>query len=272
MSWRVVGFRLSLGLFVGLLMVPAGASGEQVTIDFEEFEPGAIVTTVAHPGSDGVIRILGVNPLLRENAAVVFDSAKPESEDLDLGTPHVDFEIPVEGGAIPGPGRGRGGAEDEPCQNDRPLGKILIVDDDLKPLTDDGRVRVPNDLGRPGARILIDFVEIGPVTIHGMAVMDVEEPDAVVKFYKVGDLDRKSSPGRKKTIAHYRVHTEDNGVARLFDPELRNVPEEGCHVTLVKRRQGEALTPVAGVMSIEVDFFGSGAIARIIYSVDETGY
>lgn len=267
MFCRAVGLRLSLGFLLSLGVI-AGASGEQITIDFEEFEAGTIVETVAHPGSDGVIRILGVNPLFSENAAVIFDSAHPGSEDLDLGSPHRDFQVSGDDGSMAGPGRGRGGAKGEPCQNDRPLGKLLIVDDDLKPLTEDGLVEIPNDLGRPGARILVDFAEIGPVTIHGMAVMDVEEPDAVVKFYRVGNLDRRSKPSRKKTLAHYRVHTEDNGAARLFDPDLRNVPEEGCHVTLVRRKHGEPLTPVSGVMSIEVDFFGSGAIARVIYSVD----
>lgn len=254
-------------LFVAGMAAAQEVSTEMVILDFEELAAGEIISAARHPGTDRMIRIRGVNPGFEQNAAVIFDSSNPGPEDLDLGSPHREFEIPGEdGNPRPGPGRGDGGARGMPCQNDRPLGKLLIVDDDLKPLDAEGRVEVPDDEARAGARVLVDFSELGPVTIHGLTVMDVEEPDAEVWLYNVGIAEREEHQRKRQVLAHYRVHTENNGVARLFDPEIRNVPEEGCHVTLVRRKDGRALEPLAGVMSLEVAFNGSGAIARITYS------
>ncbi len=272
--------RIALGMVgaLALLWVVPGlgaaqeSGAKQFTIDFEGFFRGEVVSAVPHPGGDGVIRIHGVNPGFVQNAAVVFDSSSPGRDDPDLGTPHEDFEIEGEDPEPKrGPGKGEGGRKGNPCQNHRPLGMILIVDDDLSPATGDGRVLEPDDEGRTGARLQLDFSEVGPVTIHGMAVLDIEEPDAEISFYRVGMEERKRRPRSRQVLARYRVHTEDNGVARLFDPELRDVPESGCHVTLVARRHGEPLQPVTGVMSIETVFSGSGAIAGIIYSVPPAG-
>ncbi len=240
---------------------------ETVTIDFEGFAVGEVVSAIPHGASGKFIRVRGFNPGFEQNAAVIFDSNRPGGHDLDLGSPNRTFDVVDEdGNATPGPGLGDGGLKGNPCQNDRRLGKILIVDDDLSPAIE-GRVDSPDDEGRPGARLELDFSEIGPVWIHGMAVIDVEEPDAEVFFYNVAIEERRRRAKKKQIEAFYRVHTEDNGVARMFDPELRNVPESGCHVTLVKRLHGVPLQPVENVMSIETRFSGSGAIARIIYSV-----
>ena len=219
-----------------------------------------------------MIRVVGINPRFSQNAAVVFDSSDPGAADIDLGTPHHDFEVPVDHErTVPGPGEGDGGRRGEPCQNDRPLGKLLIVDDDLAPLDDEGRVAVPDDEGRAGGRLVIDFSEIGPVTIYDMAVVDVEEPSAVVWAYDVGMEERRQRPRRKQVLARLRFHTEDNGVAWLGDPALRNTPENRCHVTLEHRRDGRPGEPLEGVLCIETEFNGSGAIAGIIYSVPPTG-
>jgi hypothetical protein len=242
-------------------------AGEQITINFEEFAQGEIITSVAHPGSDLSIHVYGVNPGFKRNAAVVFDSSDPGPEDPDLGSPNEEFEIVgPDGSMVPGPGRGEGGKSSSLCRNETALGKILIVDDDLSPLTEAGLVQEPNDEGRIGARLLFDFSDIGPVTIHGLAVIDVEEPDAEIWFYNVAIDQDDPRPSRKHQLAEYRVHTEDNGVARLFDPELRE-QDEGCHVTLMRRKAGQPLEPVPGVMAVEVAFSGSGAIARLVYSV-----
>ncbi len=240
---------------------------ETQTVDFEAFATGEVVSAIPHGTSGKFIRVRGINPGFAQNAAVIFDSDRPGRHDLDLGSPNHTFEIVSQDGkTVPGPGMGEGGLKGNPCENDRRLGKILIVDDDLSPAID-GRVEVPDDEGQAGAKLTLDFSEIGPVRIHGLAVIDVEEPDAEVFFYNVGIEERQRRARKRQIEAFYRVHTEDNGVARLFDPDLRNVPESGCHVTLIKRKRGVPLEPVENVMAIETDFSGSGAIARIIYSV-----
>ncbi len=260
-------FSVLFALTVAAATVTAQTADERITIDFEGFVKGQIVSTIGHPGSDKSIRVYGVNPGFKQGAAVVFDSSVPGPEDRDLGSPNEDFEVVgPDGTSVPGPGRGDGGAETSLCKNDRALGKILIVNDNLSSLTEDGLVKEPNDEGRIGSRLLFDFSDIGPVTIHGLAVIDVEEPDAEIWFYSVGVDPESSRPSHKRQLAHYLVHTEDNGVARLFDPELRD-QDDGCHVTLVRRKVGKPLNPVAGVSGIEIGFSGSGAIARIIYSV-----
>ncbi len=241
---------------------------EQVTLDLEGFAKGQIVSSVPHPGSDRTIRIVGINPHFSQNAAVIFDSADPSANDVDLGTPHRDFDFPIDSpNPIPGPGEGEGGRRGELCQNDRHLGKLLIVDDDLAPAAADGRVAVPDDEGHAGARLLIDFADLGEVTIHDLAIIDVEEPDAVIWLYSVGIEERQRRARKKQVLARYRVHTDDNGVAMLFDPELREASEAGCHVSLMSRRHGEPLEPVEGVKCIEAVFSGSGGIARLTYSV-----
>ncbi len=261
-----VGVLAFCGLIGGAALAQEMAV-ETVTIDFEGFAAGEVVSAIPHGAGGKFIRVRGINPGFEQNAAVILDSDRPGGHDLDLGSPNETFDVVGENGnAVPGPGRGDGGIKGNPCQNDRRLGKILIVDDDLSPAIE-GRVESPDDEGRPGARLELDFSELGAVWIHGMAVIDVEEPDAEVFFYNVSIEERRRRPKKKQVEAFYRVHTEDNGVARMFDPELRDVPESGCHVTLVKRLHGVPLQPVQDVRSIEIRFSGSGAIARIIYSV-----
>jgi hypothetical protein len=257
------------GLF-GASAVARAEESEKILLDFNGFEKGERVSAVPHKGTDRMIRVIGINPRFSQNAAVVFDSSNPGAVDIDLGTPHRDFEVVVDRDrTVPGPGEGDGGRRGEPCQNNRPLGKLLIVDDDLTPLDDEGRVTVPNDEGRAGARLVIDFSEIGPVTIYDMAVVDVEEPDAVVWAYDVGMEERQKRPRRRQVLARLRFHTEDNGVAWLADPALRDTSEDRCHVTLEHRRDGQPGQPLEGVLCIETEFNGSGAIAGIVYSVSE---
>ena len=118
------------GLF-GASSAARAEESEKILINFDEFEKGERVSAIPHKGTDRMIRVVGINPRFSQNAAVVFDSSHPGAVDIDLGTPHHDFEILVDRErTAPGPGEGEGGRRGEPCQNDRPLGKLLIVDDD----------------------------------------------------------------------------------------------------------------------------------------------
>lgn len=248
--------------------LPPAASGPKETITFEEFPLGQILSEVARP-SGKVVRVLGENPSYRDNGAVIFDSANWTDDDQDLATPHRDFEIELpDGTKVPGPGIGVGGRRGSLCENDKPLGKLLIVDEDLQPLTADGRVAEPDDEGQIGAKLFLDFTSMGSVTIHDITFVDVEEVPGRVAFFKVGLDDKEKRDKPRNLLASYQFRTLDNGVVRLFREELRTASEEGCYVRLNFRRHGKVLTPLSNVRLVEVDFAGSGAIDNIVYSVE----
>ncbi len=245
----------------------APAPPARQTITFEEFETGQIVSEIPRAAGQ-VIRVRGDNPHYRANGAVIFDSANWSDDDQDLATPHRDFEIVLDDGTrVPGQGIGIGGRAGSLCENDMPLGKLLIVDEDLEPLTEDGRVAEPDDEGQIGAKLFLDFSALGSVTIYDVTFVDVEEKPATVSFFKAGlEGDKYKQP--RNLLAKYEFRTLDNGVVRLFREELREVSEEGCFVDLLFRRHGKVLTPLAGVRMLEVEFAGSGAIDNIVYSVE----
>jgi hypothetical protein len=67
---------------------------------------GASMSVSADNGGDG------------PDECVVFDSAHPTGGEDDLGTPNEDFG---------GPGKGSGGQKGEEGENDKALGKVLII-------------------------------------------------------------------------------------------------------------------------------------------------
>lgn len=98
--------------------------------------------------------------------AMIFDSANPTGNDPDLGSPHEDFG---------GPGRGVGGGSGKPGQNSRPLGKVLIVAENLNSAN-------PDDAAGGGTLIFkFDY----PVRIDEVQLLDIDDASAAgtVKAY-----------------------------------------------------------------------------------------
>ena len=160
-------------------------------VGFEEFATGAIASTVSTPL--GALTIRGHNPtLLVPNAAVIFDSAHPTSNDLDLGTPNEDFG---------GPGQGVGGEAGSAFANTEPQGKILIVAENMEDKDGDGRVDVPDDSDLAGSMIELNFSAIGPVEVESLLVIDgeLDRPNSMIVFHGPGGavvgLAAMPSPG-----------------------------------------------------------------------------
>ncbi|MCP3915959.1 MAG: hypothetical protein GY711_10425 [bacterium] len=181
-------------------------------IDFEGLPAGTIVNEVTARFGLGPIRVLGVNPRLASNAAVVFDSAHPTGGDDDLGTPHEDFG---------GPGIGAGGAAGSDYENHLPHGSVLVVADDLTDSNGDGRVDDPGDTNDPGAMVVLDFSSVGPVTLHAITVVDVESANARVDALDAGGilLASKALPV-----------TGNNGVARVDLEHVAGVTSMEVHL------------------------------------------
>ncbi len=97
------------------------------------------------------------------SSLIVFDSAGPTGGDVDLGTPNEDFG---------GPGIGVGGRAGQPGQNDRALGKLLVIAEDITDaLPADGIVDDPDDEAGGGV-ITFDFDF--PVIVHRVVLVDID--------------------------------------------------------------------------------------------------
>ena len=146
-------------------------------IGFRGLPAGTILDEVYSDAGQGPIRVFGSNPAQGAvNTAVVFDSANPTGEDEDLGTPNEDFG---------GPGEGSAGEAGSPFANDKPLGNLLIISEDLTDSDGDMLVDDPDDTDRLDSALLFDFLELSPVRVGGVTLIDVEpdEPFATVEFF-----------------------------------------------------------------------------------------
>ena len=154
----------------------ASFNSAMVTIDFEGFTAGDIVSEITPDGCDGMIDIFGLNPESGDpnaNAAMIFDSSNPSGGDLDLGSPNQVFD---------GPGRSKDG--DQPS-NDTALGNVLII-------TEDFDSSDPDDSYIEGSLYHFDFSGYGngQVTMVGFDILDVDAPGVngaptVVKLYDI---------------------------------------------------------------------------------------
>ncbi len=232
---RVSGVAL---LVVALLA--SGAAADDEVIGFDELPTGYYSRTEGDPnrfevfgsGGSGPIQVRAFNPRfgLAVNAAVIFDSARPTGFDFDLGSPNETC-VP------PGPGRGVGGQRGKPFENCPavPLGKTLIVGENLVDRNRDGLIDDPDDEGLAGFKesvhIEFDFSAIGTVTLLELAIIDTEEPGPVVQAFNSSN-----------TLVGWRVlaMTGDNGLA-----------------------QRESLGPTSGVSRVVIALQGSGAIDNL---------
>jgi len=198
-------------------------------ITFEGSPAGTVVSQLFTATGAGPIAVQGHNPFLgAANAALLFDSAFPTGGDFDLGTPHIHFG---------GTGIGAGGASG-PFVNDEPRGKVLIVAENLVDWDGDGLVNSPDDLNAAAttnATLRFDFAAIGPVTLHGLTVIDVEASE-LPPFLTYLDADGNG-------LGTFTLPaTGDNGVAEV------------------------ELGGVEGVSQLVVHMRGSGAIDDLRFS------
>lgn len=230
-SWR---FGLVLG--PALAMGTIGAAQAEV-INFEGFEAGAVLDVVVGDEGSGPIGVEGINPALAGNTAIVFDSNCPgacSGNDVDLGTPNMDFG---------GPGEGPGGIAGATFPNDTAQNNILIVAEDLEDSNPaDGIIDDPDDANVNGASLSFDFSALGTVTIESITLIDVEQVEnaASVSFFDALDNPIGAPIGLPQT--------GNNGLAD-------DVP----------------LGPTAGVVRMVVAINGSGAIDDIVFTPEERG-
>ncbi len=234
--------RRALGLWAGVLLLAAAAPtpAAQTVIDFEALAAGTVVSDVMAAPGVGPVRVRGTNPRFPgQNAAVIFDSSRPTGGDPDLGSPNVEFG---------GPGVGAAGEEGKPCENRIALGKILIVEEHLNTLTG-GRIPNPDDEALGGGMLEFDFSALGWVTIDDIRLIDIEEPDAVLRFLHADG-----------TTTEVRVHTGDNGLADLSNRALWGSGPD-CHIEYSDDRR----PPFRAVLKLQVLFNGSGGIDNIAF-------
>ncbi|MBX3001654.1 MAG: choice-of-anchor A family protein [Caldilineaceae bacterium] len=93
--------------------------------------------------------------------AIVFDSTTPTGNDFELGTPNQDF-----GGA----GVGSGGRRGQAGENNRHLGKLLIIAENAVDGDEDGLIDDP-DNEEEGGRIFFEFEK--PTNLTSIYVVDV---------------------------------------------------------------------------------------------------
>jgi hypothetical protein len=195
-------------------------SGTDVTIDFSDFSPGDTITNV---------RGIGVSLVAKgehcADAVIAFDSGNPHGiarDDFDLGTPNQAFG---------GPGVGEGGADGQ-FRNDRPLGNLLVIQED--PAHED-RNPDPQDDCDAGGTVVLDFGNLGPagVTVSTVTVVDVD------------DLNQSRSK--------FRLYGEDDELLGVVRPP----------VTLPNGVATVDFGGVQGVLRMEVFQRVSIAIARI---------
>lgn len=205
-------------------------SGTDVTLDFSEFGAGDTITT-----SQGVTVGLGPKGDGCADAVIAFDSSNPPGvtrDDLDLGTPNQAFG---------GPGVGVGG-EDGPFRNDRPLGMLLVIQED--PAREDDNPSLIDDCDQ-GGTVVFDFSGLSStgVGLSSITVLDVDDA--------------------KQARSEFRLYGLDEAPIAVVNPP-------------VTRPNGVATMDFGGVMGIlrlEIDQTVSIAVARmsiLVPEVDET--
>ncbi len=208
-------------------------------VNFENFAAGAVVDQVLGDLGSGPIFVEGntlVNGQGDLNTAIIFDTANVTGGDVDLGSPNEDCP----GG---GPGIGADGAPGEPFENCTPMGKVLILAEDLVDANNDDLIDDPDDIGTAmdGSNIVFDFSQLTSVIVHSLTIADVDEfnaPNPRVELFNGANVLLSSIP---------IPDVGDNGVVVL---DLGSVP---------------------GVVTMVVHLNGSGAIDDLVFEQEERG-
>ena len=203
-------------------------SGTEITLDFEEFAAGDTIT-----GSRGVtVTLTGAGATCAE-AVIAFDSEVPHGngdDDLDLGTPNEAFG---------GPGVGRGGRSG-PFRNDRPLGRLMVIQED--PDRPDANPDPVDDCDT-GGTVALDFAGLsaGGVMVGVISVLDVD--------------DQAEADGTT-----FRLFGAGNVLLREIHP-----PVTGANGVAAVN-----LGPTAGVLRLDVDQNESVAVSGVIFAVPDS--
>jgi len=137
-----------------------------ITIDFDKFQKGDIVSDIGYGVSVEAVRI--VKKSIGSTApasAMIFDTSNPSGGDFDLGTPNSDFG---------GPGIGSGGASGSPTENGIALNNVLIISQDEDTTN-------PNDNAN-GGTMYFDFVE--PKYVESIGLLDNDENSVTIDLFK----------------------------------------------------------------------------------------
>ena len=195
-------------------------------LTFESLPAGTVPSELFGRFGAGPVLVIGTNPDLGSaNAAVVFDSSNPTGGDADLGTPNEDFG---------GPGVGEGGAADGPFPNNRSLGKVLVVGDDLTDANNDGLVDDPGDASGLGTSLLFDFAPVGGARLDALTIVDIESVSAPAEVELLGDSGQVLYSAQLGPVG-------DNGLSRV------------------------SLGQVPGVLMMRITLNGSAAIDNIVF-------
>jgi len=154
---------------------------------------------------------------------IIFDSSDPYSGDLDLGTPNEDFG---------GPGKGSGGAAGQLGENNKALGNLIIIPENITDNNGDGLVDEPNDESK-GGKIYIEFDN----------AVDIETMEFV-------DMDDGSLSSRV-------ICEQDDGTEVEF-----TIPYLG------ENSYKELSVFLDDVVKVTVQFKGSGSVASLSYSTE----
>ena len=237
---------ISTALLPLALVISLPSQAGSIVIDFEGLPPGTIITELTKGAgfngtANGKISVVGHNTIFpATNAAVVFDSlctgGACTGGDWDLGTPNE---------TLGGPGVGVGGEIGSPYENNKPLGNIAILAENLNDGDGDGLVDNPDDADVLGY-INLDFTAIkkgksSTVTVSSVTMIDVEwdegESPALIELTGPGILP-----------ATFAINnTDDNGVV-TFD---------GINLS--------------GVTNMRVNLKGSGAMVSAALNVRAPG-
>lgn len=156
---------------------PAGdaAATATATFQFDEYDAGDVITSLSNNNSGTIMVQVSATKFVEQKGqgrtkvatVMIFDSAHPSGGDVDLGTPHLDYD---------GPGVGRAGGRGRRYANDVPRGNLLIISQD-----DDSSD--PND-NRRGGMMQFDFTP--DVLAKGLGLLDNEEGVKIELFISGG--------------------------------------------------------------------------------------
>lgn len=231
MERRLLSLVTSALLFLGAAGI--GWAQRQETIDFEGLEAGTVLSEVQACGA--TVTVDGFNEAfgLRPNAAIIFDTAEPTGEDEDLASPNETCR-----GGGPGIGAaGQRGREFENCPAE-PLGKVLIIAENLTDANNDDLIDDPDDegTGANNPQYTFDFSAAGSVTTVSIDLLDTEEPGPSVQLFDA-----------------------ENNMLSFF--ELPSTGDNGW-------AEAESLGPTSGVATMVLVLNGSGALNDLIIVCD----
>lgn len=138
-----------------------------ITIDFDEDgngEPMVAGTIISHQFAGYGVKIMAHNNASNHpSEALLFNSSEPTGNDYDLGSPHTDFG---------GPGRGEGGVRGSKGANDKALGNVLIIAENVDDKDGDMMVDDPDDEAKGGS-LVFEFDQV--VSVQSITLLDADD-------------------------------------------------------------------------------------------------